>query len=139
MRTLFLPPPTPSLLSHELLRPWKTVTLAAGLAWLIWGALTLHIPDWDVGISLIMGLLTYVTAPWSVRILIQRRWRWIPLALFFWWFTVDGSYTLYHTLMGNDMLRLANFYASTALYWLCGFIWLHNGTLKSLWQKREAL
>ena len=29
-------------------------------------------------------------------------------------------------------MREANFYASSCLYWLCGFIWLHNGPLRTL-------
>ena len=37
---------------------WKLATLALGTAWLLWGALTLHIDDWDVGVSLIMAGLT---------------------------------------------------------------------------------
>ena len=30
------------------------------------------------------------------------------------------------------MFREANFFASSALYFLCGFIWIHNGTLRGL-------
>lgn len=121
---------------NEYFRPWKLLTFACGMAWLIYGALNYDIPDWDIGISLIMGLLAYVTAPWTVRVLIRRRLRLYPAALFAWWFTVDGSYWLYHTAMGNEMFRLANFPASTTLYFLCGFIWLHNGSLRELLENR---
>lgn len=121
---------------NDYFRPWKLFTFAGGMAWLIYGALNYAIPDWDVGISLIMGLLAYVTAPWAVRVLLQRRYRLYPLALLAWWFTVDGSYWLYHTAMGNEMFRLANFYASTTLYFLCGFIWLHNGSLRELIERK---
>ena len=123
---------------RELLRPWKLATFALGMAWLIYGALNYDIPDWDVGISIFMGLLTYVTAPLAVRIILSRKYRHFPLALFYYWFTVDGSYWFYHTIAGNEMFREANFYASSTLYFLCGFIWLHNGTVKELMSKRTV-
>lgn len=102
------------------------------MAWLIYGALTYDISDWDIGISIIMGLLAYLTAPVAVRIFVSKQFKLFPLAIFFYWFTVDGSYWIYHTLMGNEMYREANFYASTTLYFLCGFIWLFRGSLKDL-------
>jgi len=55
---------------QEFLRPWKLFSLAIGLAWLIYGALNYNISDWDVGISLIMALLSYITAPWACRVLL---------------------------------------------------------------------
>lgn len=108
------------------------------MAWLLHGATHYDIPDWDIGISIIMGVLAYVTAPWAVRVPITQQYRYYALALFFYWFTVDGSYWLYHTLMGNQIFRAANFYASTTLYFLCGFIWLHNGTLKELIIRKQV-
>jgi hypothetical protein len=118
----------------EYLRPWKLASFAIGMAWLIWGATYAGIPDWDLGISLIMGSLAYLTAPWSVRVLVARDWRRLPLALFYYYFTVDGSYWLYWSAVNPDalFLREANFYASSCLYGLCGFIWLHDGPLKDL-------
>jgi hypothetical protein len=132
VRNLRSPRQNNGLMQVELLRPWKLMTFGIGMAWLLYGATHYDIPDWDVGISIIMGMLTYVTAPWAVRILIARRYKYYPLALFFYWLTVDGSYWLYHTAMGNQMFRVANFYASTPFYFLCGFIWLHKGPLKDL-------
>ena len=97
------------------------------------------ISDWDVGISLIMGGLTYLCAPWSVRsILTAVRYRsgsWIlriGMALSVAWVVVDGVYVLYHTAMGNQMFRIENFYASSALYFLGGAIWLYRGSLREL-------
>lgn len=52
---------------RELRRPWKLASLAIGMLWLMYGAVSYGISDWDVGISLIMGGLTYLCAPWSVR------------------------------------------------------------------------
>ena len=121
----------------ELARPWKLLSFAIGMAGLLYGALEYGISDWDVGISVIMGGLTYLCAPWSVRtILTAVRYRsgsWIlriGMALFVAWIVVDGVYVLYHTVMGNRMFRIENFYASSALYLLAGSIWLYRGSLR---------
>jgi hypothetical protein len=119
---------------QEFLRPWKLFSLAIGLAWLLYGALNYNISDWDVGISLIMALLSYITAPWTCRVLLglaQGRFSIVNIcgALSFYWFTVDGVYVIYHTLMGNETYRWENFLASSCLYALCGMIWLYNGSL----------
>ena len=47
---------------RELARPWKALSFAIGMAWLLYGALTYGIADWDVGISIAMGGLTYLLA-----------------------------------------------------------------------------
>ena len=121
----------------ELARPWKLLSFAVGMGWLIYGALNYGISDWDLGISLIMGGLTYLSAPWSVgTLLAAMRYRsrgWflrIVMALFVAWVVVDGVYVLYHTIMGNEMYRIENFYASSALYFLGGSIWLYRGSLR---------
>ena len=123
----------------ELARPWKLLSFAIGMGGLLFGALSYGISDWDVGISLIMGGLTYLSAPWSVRtILMAVRYRSrssilrIGMALFVAWVVVDGIYVLYHTAMGNQMIRIENFYASSALYFLGGAIWLYRGSLREL-------
>ena len=51
----------------EYARPWKLLTFLAGVALMVAGALAGLAPDWDVPISLIMPVLTYLTAPWSLR------------------------------------------------------------------------
>lgn len=112
----------------DLLQAWKLVTLGAGLAGLLWGAQYYQFADWDAGISILMGLMAYVFAPWSVRSLYQRLWHRLPLILFFYWLTVDGIYVGYNTLLGHWYIRDANFYASSCLYWLCGFIWFHEAS-----------
>jgi hypothetical protein len=123
----------------ELLRPWKLITFALGMAWLIYGARVYGICDWDVGISLIMGGLTYAFAPWSVLVLHQalryRRKGWgvqTVAALLPAMFAVDWVYWLYHTAMGNRMLRWENFKVSMALYFICGIAWCYQGSLKEL-------
>jgi len=116
----------------EYLRPWKLASLALGMSWLIWGAYYYQFEDWDVGISLIMGLMAYLFAPWSVSVFVERRWKLVPLSLFLAWLTIDGVYVGYSELMGHWYPRLENFYASTCLYLLCGFIWFHKGDLRSI-------
>ena len=76
----------------EYFRPWKLFSLAVGIALLIAGAFHYEAPDWDVPISLIMALLAYLTAPWSMRVILERQWKNWPAMLLATWFTVDGSY-----------------------------------------------
>ncbi len=122
---------------RELIRPWKLATFSIAMALLFYGALNYHISDWDVGITIIMGCLTYLMAPWSVYIILSAlRYRpklWyvhIVCALLVGLFVVDWVYMLYHNLMGNQTLRDANFYASTPLYYMAGAFWLYRGSVK---------
>lgn len=126
---------TPAQHLSELARPWKLLTFGVAMTLLLAGSLTLRIPDWDAGITLIMGCLAYVCAPWSVRVLLYAVSR--PLcrrpgltfaSLLAAWFCVDGVYVLYHTAMGNIMLRFDNFCVSLPVYFLAGSFWLYAGT-----------
>jgi len=120
---------------REYLRPWKLFTLAAGVFLLVIGALLEIAPDWDIPISFIMAGLAYLTAPWSLRVLLERRWRLLPLALLATWFTVDGCYAIYWHFRNPDalaLMRAYNFPASLTLYGLCGVLWLYRGSLREL-------
>src|SRR5579859_137937 len=90
---------------REYARPWKLFSFAVGLSLLIAGAFYVSAPDWDVPISVIMASLTYLTAPWALRVFLTRRWRLWPLALLATWFSVDGCYWIYWSY--NDPLALA--------------------------------
>jgi hypothetical protein len=79
-----------SQLFVEYRRPWKLTTLGIGIALLVVGSFYYQAPDWDIPISFFMAILAYLTAPWSMRVLLERRWRKLPLMLFLTWFTVDG-------------------------------------------------
>ena len=104
---------------HELARPWKLATFALGMAWLFYGAVMYGIADWDVGVSVVMGLLTYLCAPWTVYVLGSaclfrpRHW-WVHacVALMVAVLVVDTSYLAYHGIAGNPVYRDANFRAS---------------------------
>lgn len=123
---------------REFLRPWKLVTLALGINVLIYGAKMEQSPDWDIGISVLMAVLTYLTAPWSLRVLLERRWKWIPLAAFWAWLTVDGVYWLWNFHLADiDGWREVNAPASLSLYGICAVLWLYRGSLADL--KRDLL
>ena len=122
----------------EYLRPWKLFTLAIGITLLILGSFYYSAPDWDIPISLIMAILTYITAPYSLRVILERRWRLWPAMLLATWFTVDGCYAIYWSLknpVALEMMRSANFPASLSLYGICGIIWLYRGSLKQLFSE----
>jgi hypothetical protein len=123
----------------ELRRPWKIFSFGVGMLWLLYGAMCYGISDWDVGISILMGSLTYLCAPWSV-VTIYRSIRYRPhswsvrvlVALLPAMFAVDWVYWLYHCAVGNRMLRWENFKVSMALYFLCGIVWSYRGSLRDL-------
>jgi len=121
----------------ELIRPWKLLSFCIAMSLLLYGAVNYEIRDWDVGITILMGVLTYLMAPWSVYIILSAiRYRaryWyihIIAALMAGLFVVDWVYMLYHYIVGNQTYREANFYASTPLYFMAGAFWLYRGTLK---------
>lgn len=129
---------------YELLRPWKLVTFASGMLWLLYGAIHYDICDWDVGVSLIMGSLTYLLAPWSVLVIYNScrfrppAWPLRIIAAFIpAMFAVDWSYWLYHTTVGNTMLRWDNFKVSMALYFICGMLWCYRGSVWDFFEELE--
>jgi hypothetical protein len=115
---------------EELLRPWKLSTLAIGI---VIGAFYYQAPDWDIPISFIMAAFSYLSASWSMHVIVERRWKHWPAMLLMTWFTVDGCYWLYWTWknpVALDLMRSANAPASLTLYWMCGLVWFYRGTLK---------
>lgn len=126
---------------QELLRPWKLVTLAIGLGLLIVGSLIYKAPDWDIPISIIMALVAYVTAPWCMRVMLERRWRDWPAMLLLTWFGVDGCYAAYWSVVNPEALEImreANAPASLSLFWIVGLLWMYKGTLGELAEQAAA-
>lgn len=130
----------------ELLRPWKLFTFSVAMVLLLYGAVEFRIPDWDVGITIVMGPLTYLCAPWSVRVILtcvrerQRLWLlWILAAMLVALAVVDWVYVVYHSLVGNPMYRWWNLRASSATYFLAGTFWLYRGTMHELLDNLRAL
>ena len=119
----------------EYKRPWKLFSLFIGISLLIIGSFCYQAPDWDIPISLIMASFAYLTAPWSLRVVVERQWKMFPLMLFFTWFTVDGCYWLYWHFknpVSLELMREANFPASLSLYGICGLVWYYQGSLKEM-------
>lgn len=93
--------------------------------------------DWNWLNSIVMALLTYWLAPWTTRVLWQS---WVNkkinykslLALVAWVGTVDTSYTLSNWIVHYPVFHLANFPASTMLFFGCGLLWSYQGTLAGL-------
>lgn len=119
----------------EYLRPWKLATLVIGIGLLIAGSFYYEAPDWDIPISFIMALFAYLTVPWSLRVVVERRWRQWPAMLFATWFTVDGCYAIYWHFknpVALELMRDANFFASLSLYGMCGLLWFYEGSLAQM-------
>jgi len=94
----------------EYTRPWKLITLMIGIGLLVAGSFHYEALDWDIPISLIMAILTYLTAPWSLRVVVERRWKHLPAMLFATWFSVDGCYWIYWHFknpLALELLRIA--------------------------------
>lgn len=127
------------LAPDEWRRPWKLFTVGVGMTWLLWGALTLDIGDWDVGVSILMGVFTYLLSPMAAGILMRRQWRWLPLSLLAWWWCVDGVYMAWHLSMSNPIYREAYVYVSTCLFGLCGFIWLPRASLVEVFRNPSSV
>ena len=102
----------------------KLLSFLVGLGLLIAGALWLDYPDWDIGISLVMAIATFATAQCSASVLWERRWKWLALAAFWTWLSVDGVYWAYWSYVRpSAMIREGQWLASLCLYALCGVIW----------------
>lgn len=102
----------------------KNLTFAMGLGFLIYGALFLAYPDWDIGVSLLMAGITYFTADWVVDVIRRRDYPKWPLAVFYTWLAVDGSYWAYWSVVRPEvMIREGQWLASLCMYLLCGVIW----------------
>jgi hypothetical protein len=120
----------------EYLRPWKLATLAIGILILLIGGELEHLDDWTPAVSVSMAVATYLTAPWAVRVFIERRWGLMPFAFLAGWFSVDVVYSFFQFARRAHefaTLREANWPTSTCLYLLCGLIWLYRGSLTELW------
>ena len=113
------------LFSRALIAHCRLCLLAAGLVLLCVGSHVMPSADWDYPISFIMGVCAYVTAPWTVRALVYRRWKWLAVAFLLMWVSIDGVYSLYWWSRGFDALqtfRGANAIYCLPLYFSLGFV-----------------
>ena len=113
------------LFSRALIAPWRLCFLAAGLVLLCIGSHVTPSADWDYPISFIMGICAYMCAPWTVRALVYRRWKWLAVAFLLMWVSIDGVYSLYWWSRGFDALQIfrgANAIYCLPLYFALGFV-----------------
>lgn len=88
-----------------------------------------------------MAGFTYLFAGWSMRVLVERRWREWPLMLLATWWCIDGCYALYWSLVDPNalaMMREANWPASLSLYWMCGLLALPGAVLDRWYHDRAS-
>ena len=119
----------------DYLRPWKLFTLFCGIALLIIGSFAMPAIDWDIPISFIMGLATYIFAPITARSLFRRYWHWLPLGVFGAWLSIDGVYWAYWAWQNPyalDAMRSIQWQTSVCLYGLCACLWYKDCSLKAL-------
>lgn len=116
----------------------KLLTFLAGLGVLLVGAVWLDYPDWDIGVSFVMAFATLLSAEWVTKVIWKGQWRWMPLAAFWTWLSVDGVYWAYWSIARPQvMIREGQWLTSLCLYALCGVIWyrLLPGMI-DLWEHR---
>lgn len=131
---------------RELQRPWKLATFAIAMALLLYGALFFHIGDWDVGVTLLMGSLTYALAPsGALAVVVAIRERSaralldVLVALVLAWFVIDGVYMAWHLAMDNPIYRADNAMASTPIFGMAGLFWLYRGSVREMLANLRAL
>lgn len=122
-------------LRHEPARPSKLATLVVGFGLLLLGIRAHPAPDWDASARIIMAGSTYLSAGWSIHVMIERRWCDWPLMLLLTCSCVDGSYALYWLLVDAKalaLIRRTNWPASLSLFLACGLIRYWRGMLGEL-------
>lgn len=103
---------------------WKNITFLIGLLSLFIGAMFLNYPDWDINISLLMALSTYLSADKFILAIKQKNYLMIPKYSIYAWWSIDGIYWLYWSLVNSSvMIREGQWLASLCLYLLCGLVW----------------
>jgi len=98
-------------------------------------------PTWNITTSLLMGAMTYATAPYSIGVAI-RTWKFpekvgaVDVLLAAWSFvmSVDVAYMVSNGWAVDPDTRIANILASGLLYILAGLFWsfkkvLHTGQI----------
>jgi len=127
---------------NELFRPWKVITFSIALGYYIWGAYYYKCPTWDVPVSIIMSILTYVFAPWtvsSVYHLIGKRpkhWiRGVTICMIVIYICASGSYELYnwwHLGYWPPPTYWVNLWYSSCAFFAAGMLWRFEGNFKEL-------
>ena len=128
---------TPTKPNMRYTSKWNLATLGMGVCLLIGGSFYYQAPDWDIPISLIMAGFSYLSAAWSLQVIVFRVWRLWPLMLVATWWAVDGCYALYWSFQNPvvlELMREANWPASLCLYLACGLVWSAD-KFRALWSR----
>jgi hypothetical protein len=112
-------------------RPWKLLTFAVAFAGIVLVAPRSGDPTWDYWDAGFMAVLTYVTAPWTLGVVVRALKRQlrdrveIYVAACAWLFSASFSYDLYIFLRDHHYPSSwsANIVASSALYAAGGAMW----------------
>lgn len=109
------------------------LTLLCGIGGLIGIATYLRLPDWDVGISVLMPIFTYLFAPLTIaniRVALRNPSRTSALyavgGLILAWFVVDALYVGYSLLNKHPYFRKENLILSCPLYFMGGMLWSYE-------------
>jgi hypothetical protein len=111
----------------------KYTTFLFGMAFLYIGAWLGIAPDWDIGVSTIMGVLTFYTAQRSVETFLGVNDDSFLRAALRTWLSVDGAYTVYWFFVDKSalMMRDIQWPVSLCMYLICGLIWMVADNSKS--------
>jgi hypothetical protein len=119
-----------------LLARWKIGTFVVSLlVFVIAGPYTGDC-DWDWAVSIIMGSLTFTTAPWAVGVLWRRAgWREQYLAGCCWLLSASWSFDFYWFARRGFYPDswFGNLIASSMLYFTAGLFWNLDWTRRSGW------
>ena len=100
---------------------WRLFTLFIGISMLYYGAMTEGAPDWDLGVSFLMAVTTYLLMP-AFEAAIRTR-NWVSAAAIA---TVcsDTTYSMYWDYFGNCAAsQMVNYPASLSLFLSCWVVW----------------
>ena len=128
--------------TKELLRPWKLIIFSIALGYYIWGVYHYKCQTWDVPVSIIMSVLTYLFAPWTIKSLyyiIPKRpkyWFWkLLICMVVIYACASGSYELYnwwHLGYWPPPTYWVNLWYSSCAFIAAGMIWKFEGTFRKL-------
>lgn len=128
-----------SFVITEYFRFWKLMGLCLTICFLIIGSIIFKLPDWDIPISIIMALLTYILSPISLWLLLNLKNQTLLTKIIktiisscFCWLTVDFIYCSYNNYFYHHYYRESNFIVSFVLYWISSLFLGYSGDFKSL-------